>query len=168
MPPSKSVQTNKSWSKGEKMTNIKTFAQLPENYDSRLTAILSEPIPDDVLMSFYYIAAAKSPHPNYRWDLHQDGRLFLVHHSGQNVSYEITFDQPLPLQPNTILSNDEIETLYSQLEQAKFFEQPGFQKTDAKDGNYVVVRVHMADKFHEVVYQNVEDPFVEYLYSIAY
>lgn len=152
----------------KEVTNIETFDQLPEDYDSRLRAILREPIPDDVIVSFYYMAAAKSPAPNYRWELHRDGQLFLVRHSGQNLTFEVTFDQPLPLEPTQILSNAEIQALYSQFEQVEFFEQPKLQRhLYAEDGSYVIVRARLGDKFHEVVYENVEGPLVEYLYSIT-
>ena len=151
----------------KKVTNIETFDQLPEDYDPRLTAILSEPISDGVIVSCYYIAASKNPRNNYRWELHQDGRLFAVQHSGQNPSFEITFDQPLPSQPTKILSKDEIQTLYSQLEQAKFFDQPKLQRIPVEGGIYVILRVRQGDRTHEVVYENVENPLFKYLYSIT-
>ncbi|MFP5271145.1 hypothetical protein [Coleofasciculus sp.] len=151
----------------KEVTNIETFDQLPEDYDPRLTAILSEAVPDNVIVSYYYIAASKNPRNNYRWELNQDGRLFAVQHSGQNPSFEITFDQPLPSQPTKILSKDEIQTLYSQLEQGKFFDQPQLQRISVEGGNYVILRVRQGDRFHEVVYENVENPLLEYLYSIT-
>jgi hypothetical protein len=151
------------------MTQITTFERVPEDYDPRLTAILSDPIPNDVIVSFYYMAASKNPSANYRWELHRDGRLFVVHHSGQNPSYEITFDQPLPTQPTKTLTNGEIRELYAQLDRSDFFSQPGLQREPrARGGNHIVLRVRRGDTIHEVVYQNVEGPLVEYLYSIAY
>jgi len=151
----------------KEVSNIETFDQLPENYDSRLTAILREPIPEEVIVSFYYMGA-RNPYPNYRWELHRDGRLFLVRHSGQNLTFEVTFDQPLPLEPTQILSNAEIQALYSKFEQVEFFEQPKLQRhLYAQDGSSVIVRARLGDTFHEVVYENVEGPLVEYLYSIT-
>ncbi|HEY9650705.1 MAG TPA: hypothetical protein V6C95_08585 [Coleofasciculaceae cyanobacterium] len=153
----------------QEMTQIETFEQLPENYDSRLSDILRQQIPDDVIVSFYYISAAKDYSPNYRWELHTDGRLFLIHHSGKNISFDVTFDRPLPVKPTKILTNDQIQALYSQLEQARFFQQPQFQKRlNVEGGSCVIVRVRRDNRFHEVVYENVESPLVEYLYSIAY
>jgi hypothetical protein len=151
----------------KKMTQIESQSQLPKDYDSRLTTVLSQPVPEDVIISFYYMAAAKSPHANYRWELHRNGRLFLVHHSGKNISFEVTFDQPLPSKPTKVLTNPEIQALYTQLEQANFFTQPGFQRINVKGGTYVIVRARRGEEFHEVVYENIEGPLVQYLYSIA-
>lgn len=151
------------------MTQIEIFDQLPANYDSRLTDIVRQPMPDDVIVSFYYISAAKDYSPNYRWELHQDGRLFLVHHSGKNIAFDVTFDRPLPLEPTHILTQAQIQALYSQFEQARFFEQPKFQKRpNVEGGSIVIIRARRGDIFHEVVYENVEDSLVEYLYSVAY
>lgn len=150
------------------MTQIETFDQLPDNYDPRITTILSDPMPEGVLLSFYYIVASKNPRPNYRWELHRNGQLFLVRHSGQNPSFEVPFDRPLPSQPSQQLSDTDIQNLYAQLEQASFFDQPKLQKrTNVEGGSYVIVRARCDDTFHEVVYENIEDPLVEYLYSIA-
>jgi hypothetical protein len=153
----------------KKMSQIETFDQLSESYDSRLTDIMRQSIPGDVIVSFYYISISKDYSPNYRWELHQDGRLFLVHHSGKNISFDITFDHPLPLKPTKILTKSQIQALNSQFEQAKFFEQPKFQKRlNVEGGSCVIVRVRHGDKSHEVVYENVESSLIEYLYSIAY
>jgi hypothetical protein len=149
------------------MIKIETFERLPENYDSRLTPILREPIRDDVIVSFYYIAASKNPSPNYRWDLRRDGSLFLTRHSGRNPTFEVTFDRPLPKRPTKVLSQDEIEALRAQFERADFFNQPGFQRIFVEGGNYVIVRARRDGMAHEVVYENVESPLVVYLYSIA-
>jgi hypothetical protein len=148
------------------MPKVETFDQLPENHDSRLSAILSEPMSDDVIVSFYYIAVSKNPRANYRWELHRDGRLFVVHHTGQNPLFEVPFDQPFPAEPARILADDEIHALYAQLEQANFFEQPELQRIFVEGGSYVVLRARRNNIFHQVVYENVEGPLVEYLYSV--
>lgn len=150
------------------MTTIQTFEQLPPNYDPRLTPILRESVPDNVIVSFYYMAAAKNPEANYRWDLHRDGRLFLVHHSGKNPTYENTFDRPLPKTPIHVLTDSDIGTLNNELDQSGFFDQPALQRTSsAQDGAYVIVRARRGDKVHDVVYENIENPLVKYLYSIT-
>ena len=150
----------------EGTAEIESFDQLPQPYDYRMETILSEPSPESTIVSFFYVAF-RDPRPNYRWELHQDGQLFFVRHSGQNIS-DVPFDRPLPLQPTKVLSSAEIQALYSQLEQADFFEQPKYQRRPrVEGGGYVLVRARRGDTFHEVVYENVEGPLVQYLYSLA-
>jgi hypothetical protein len=154
--------------KEAQLADIERIDRLPEDYDSRLTAILREAVPDDVIVSFYYMAAAKNPSANYRWELHRDGRLFLVHHSGRNPTYENTFDRPLPKEPTKVLKESDIRALYDQLDQAGFFTQPTLQRvSSAQGGAYVVVRARDGDRVHDVVYQNIENPLIKSFYSIA-
>jgi len=149
------------------MSNIETFDDLPENYDLRLTNLLDEAIPHDVIVSFYYVAVSKNPSNNYRWELHRDGRLYITRHSGKNPSFEITFDKPLPKKPTKILSKDKISALYKRFEETKFFEQPKFRKVFVQGGSYVILRVRRNNSLYEVVYENVESPLIDYLYSIT-
>jgi hypothetical protein len=150
------------------MVEVNKRDQVPRDYDPRLTAILQEPVPDDVLVRFYYMAASKNPSANYRWDLHRDGRLFWVRHSGKDVTYENTFDRPLPKKPSRVLTEVEMCALEGQVERAGFFEQPGWQKPSlSRGGAYVVVRARRGDQIHDVIYENIENPFVEYLYSLT-
>lgn len=150
------------------MSDFESFERLPAGYDRRLTAVLAEEMPEDVIVSFYYIGAGKNPSANYRWQLHEDGRLFLSRHSGQNLRSDVIFDRPLPNHPTTVLTADEIDDLYAHFEQSDFFQQPGFQRNPrAEDGSYVIVRARQDSRTYEVVYQNVEEPPVDYLYDIG-
>ncbi len=153
------------------MSGIETFDHLPEKYDPRVTDVLRQPLPADVIVGFYYMAAAKNPSANYRWELRRDGRLFLVHHSGKPAATGVTYDRPLPAKPAKVLTPAQMEKLRAELERAKFFEQPELQMTATKDGAYVIVRARRGEPPHEVahdvVYQNVEGPLVDYLYTIA-
>lgn len=150
------------------MVKIETLEQLPHGYDPRLAAVLSEEVPDDVLVSFYYMNASPDPSANYRWELHRDGRLFYVEHSGKNITFENTFDRPLPKRPTKRLTDGDIRALYDQFDRADFFRQPGLQRPSPTEGGvYVVVRARRGDKVHDVVYENLEPPLVNYLYSIT-
>lgn len=150
------------------MAETETFDELPPGYDARLDAVLREPVPDDVIVRFYYMAAAKNPAVNYRWDLRRDGRLFLARHSGNNPSYEITFDQSLSDKPVMTLRDNQIDALNDQFKRSAFFQQPRLQRlANAQDGFYVVVRARRGDHLHDVVYHNVDNPPVKYLHSIT-
>lgn len=151
----------------KKMTKAETYDHIPADYDMRLTHIIAEPMTGDVIVSFYYMAVSKNPRANYRWELHSDGRLFVTHHSGKNISSEITFDRPLPKKPVKILSKNDITALYAQLKKSKFFGQPKFQKIFVEGGSYTILRARDKSSVHEVVYENVESPLIKYLYSIT-
>lgn len=159
---------NESRLKQKEMDTIETFDQLPKNYDPRLTALFRDSVPEDVIVSFYGVAAGKNPKSNYRWELHRDGRLFVVRHSGKNPSYEVTFDRPLPKKPTKILSQEKIVEIYTQLDKVDFFNQPKLQRRPKVfDGGYAIVRVRRGAEFNEVVYENVRGALEDYLYSIT-
>ena len=83
----------------KKLVTIETLEHIPDDYDPRLTSILRDAVPDDVLVSFYNMAISETPHGNYRWELHRDGRLFVAYHSGEKKGIEKAFDRPLPKRP---------------------------------------------------------------------
>ena len=150
------------------MSETKSDNALPANYDSRVTTLLDQPLAEDVTLAFYYLNAGRSPHPNYRWELHRDGALFLVHHSGKNLQFDVTFDQPLPKSPTKTLSKAELAELDRKLEETKFFGQPGYQaNTRAEDGDIVIVRARRGSDTNVVVYENLPSPIVDYLYTVA-
>jgi hypothetical protein len=154
--------------RGELMTRIQSHDTLPEDFDARVTKLLAEPLPDDVLVGFYYVAAGKSPHPNYRWQLTQDGALFVVHHSGKNPSFDITFDRPLPEKPTKRLDDGAVRALMAELDRADYFRQPAYQVDPrAEDGAYVIVRARRDGAVHDVVYHNVEGPLVQFLFGVT-
>jgi hypothetical protein len=152
----------------DSMTHIRSHETLPSEFDSRVTSLLAEPLPDDVLVAFYYVAAGKSPHPNYRWQLTRDGKLFVVHHSGKDLRYEVPFDQPLPRKPTKLLDDGAVRAVMDELDRADFFRQPGYQVDPrAEDGAYVIIRARRDNGIHDVVYHNVEGPLVQYFYGIT-
>lgn len=167
------IRSEDEKARGElEMGQIETFDRLPNEYDSRLNAILSEPLSPDIAVSFYSLAVSKNPKSNYRWELYKDGRLFVTYHSGTNLTYEEPFDQPLPTKPTKTLTDSEVNTLYQQLERARFFEQPELQRTRAKGGSFIILRARRFDAdedgmIHEVVYQNVESSLINYLFTIT-
>ena len=162
------AQREASQHQEQPMANIETFAFVPPDCDPRILSLLREPVPKDVIVRFYYMAASKSPRANYRWDLHSNGQLFVARHSGTNLTMENTFDRPLPKTPTKRVTQDDIRSLYDQLERADFFNQPGLQRPAPTEGGaYVVVRVRRSDQVHDVVYENIESPLIQYLYAVT-
>ncbi len=133
-----------------------------------MTALLGQPLQGDVTLAFYYLNAGRSPRPNYRWELRRGGGLYLVRHSGKNLQFHVTFDQPLPASPTKKLTEAQVQAIAKKLDETTFFTQPGYQvNTQAEDGDIVIVRARRGSDTKVVVYQNAPSPLVDYLYTVA-
>ena len=98
----------------------------------------------------------------------RDGRFFTIAHSGDNPQADIPFDQPLPTSPAGTLSIAKRDEIAARLDAEHFFTQARHQADPrAEDGAFVVLRARGAGGEHAVVWENVEPPLVEFLFTVA-
>jgi len=142
--------------------------RLPSTFDVRVTRVLEEALPDDVVLALDHVAMAKLPYSNYRFQLRRDGGLYYVQHSGKPGDWQVPFDRPLPTAPDRRLGAAEVERLLDAVEAAGFFGHPGYQANEAaEDGSYWIVRARRGGDVHAVVYQNTQPEPVPLLISVA-
>lgn len=139
-----------------------TRSPLPDPFDKRVTTVLAEPLAADVVVAVADIARGKSPALNYRWELHEDGRVFVVRHSGKGGDWQIPFDQPLPAKPALRLPAARVTEVRGWFDDA-FMQHPGYEAVRGHDGTWVIVRVRGKAGVHSVVYENVQDPLLDKL-----
>jgi hypothetical protein len=141
---------------------------IPENLDVRLERRDTTPLPPDALVRFQVINRGVLPDVNYRWVLYEDGRLFLARHSGDiSGDYRIPFDTELPTAPTKKLPTDVVNEVKEHLNRANFLEQaPYHLDNNVEDGGFYVVTARINGKVHEVIYEAVYPPLVEFLETI--
>lgn len=141
---------------------------VPEDLDQRLERRDTDPLPVDALVRFQLINRGPSPHPNYRWLLYADGRLFLARHSGDRSDPYTPFDTELPREPSSRLSADVVAQVERALADSGFFTQPPYQlDTTVEDGAFYVVTAQLDGQTHEVIYEAHRPAPVDFLLTIA-
>jgi hypothetical protein len=144
-----------------------TRGALPQALADRLGELVSAPLPSDVVLSLADIGRTKDPSLNVRWQLTDDGRLFLVRHSGAGGDRSVAFDRPLPATPTATLPAAEVAALRDAVEDAGLFDHPGYEEQRASGGTLLVVRARGARGVHTVVLVNVRSPLTERLQAVA-
>lgn len=141
---------------------------LPSPFDVRVTRALAPPVADDVVLAFAHVAMAKSPTTNYRYELHRDGRLFYVQHSGKPGDWQQPFDRALPATAARTVPAAEVAALLDELERVGFFDHPGYEANpQVEDGSFWLVQARRAGDLHTVVFQNTRPDYVGRLAAIA-
>lgn len=142
---------------------------IPDQLDVRLQRRDTDPLPPDALIKFQAIGRGKDPSYNYRWLLYTDGRWFLAWHSGDTSGdWQTPFDTPLPVSPTKQLKANVVNDIKKQLQKANFLAQPPYQADQTvEDGTFYVVTAQMDGQTHEVIYEGVYPPLVEFLETIA-
>lgn len=146
-----------------------TSGPVPGKLDPRLERRDTSPLPPDALVRFQLMNRGKNPRPNYRWVLHEDGRLFLARHSGDTSGDYLTpFDTELPAKPTKVLPPGAVNEVKEQLGQARFLEQaPYYLDKTVEDGGSYVVTARINGKVYEVIYEAYSPPLVKFLSTIA-
>jgi len=128
---------------------------LPSPFDVRVTRVLDQPLPDDVALEVAIVAMGKLPSGNRRVQVHVDGGVHAVAR-GTGGDWQVPFDRPLPDAPGARVAPDELDGWLTALDQAGFFQHPGYEANPrAQDGTFVIVRARRGGSAHAVVYQNV-------------
>jgi hypothetical protein len=147
------------------MSSVTTRGPLPAALATRLGELVSAPLPGDVFLAFADIGRVKDPTSNVRWQLADDGRLFLVRHSGGDPRQ--AFDQPLPATPTATLPPPELAALRQAIRDSDFFDHPGYEEQRATGGTVLVIRARRGGDVHTVVMVNVHTPLTERLQAVA-
>lgn len=141
---------------------------LPASFDVRVTTVLAEPVPDEVVLAVANVQAGPSPRFNHRFALTADGRLFHGRHSGKGGDWQVPFDRPLPSAPAARVPATEVARWIDRLDAAGFFDHPGYEADPrAEDGSFVIVRARRAGALHAVVYQNLRPEPIGELAQLA-
>ena len=144
------------------------FEGAPDQLDIRLRRREPVELPADALVAFERINRGKSPAPNYRWVLLEDGSLRLARHSGDTSDPDQPFDTPLPREPNAVLDDDQVAAVRDALAEAEVDSHPTYL-TDpgVEDGAFSIVTVPAAGSSRELVYDGASSPLVEGLRRVA-
>ena len=140
---------------------------LPQILRPRLAAVVDEEIPTDIWIAFFHVMAGKSVFGSYRCSVAADGRLFFVARSTKNKDHEVPFDVPLPKEPSARLEKGQLEKIQAALDKQEFFQHPGWESRDSRDGAHDILRVRREDQIHTVIYLNVINPLIALLQTIA-
>lgn len=142
---------------------------IPDQLDVRLQRRDTSPLPPNALLRFQVIGRGKNPANNYRWVLYEDGKWFLAWHSGDTSGdWQIPFDTNLPSAPTKQLKANVVKDVKKQLQQANFPTQAPYQADQTvENGSFYVVTARLDGKVHEVIYESVYPPLVDFLASIV-
>lgn len=140
---------------------------LPEKLNTRLELRDLDPLPEGALVKFQDISRSRDPRLNYRWLLYEDGRWFLARHSESTEEYWIPFDTELPQSPTKVIEIEVVKEVIDQLRAADFLNQPPYQSRWTRNGAFYVVTARLDDHEHEVIYESVVKPPVEYLIGLV-
>lgn len=143
-----------------------TRGTIPENPRPRLKAVLDETIPEDIWLVYCHVSAAKSVHPSFRFSLSRNGNLYFVERSKKTKDHKVPFDKLLPEEPTFSLSESQIAAIEASLKDLDFFNHPGSEETDSRDGHYDLIRVNQGCKSHTVVYYAIKNNLIAQLQKI--
>ncbi len=137
---------------------------VPDGVARLLAARDTRPLPAGALVRVQVISRGLTGGYNYRWLLYADGRLFLARNDPEKWVPGILFNTEYPADPAGRVGPKAVAKLQQQFQKAAFFEQPSYQANPrVEDGSYMVVTARMGDREHEIIYNAVSSPLVEYL-----
>lgn len=104
---------------------------------------------------------------NYRWLLHEDGRLFMNEHTWEGDPAQ-AFDVDWAAEPSRRVDAAFLEQVRQQLAQSSFFEQAPYQRYRAYDsGRTYAVTARADGKTHEVIYRFYQSELVQLLAAVG-
>jgi hypothetical protein len=128
----------------------------------------NDPLPATALVKFQSLARGPNVAGNYRWVLHDDGRLFVARNSADAAATGAVFDTALPATPTKTLPPATVKAVEQRLRDAKFATQPPYQANPStQDGSWYIVTARLDGKLHEVIYDAYYPALVTYLDEIA-
>lgn len=146
------------------MAHQRYSGAIPDDLNIRLQQRDTSPLPAEALVRVQVINRGQTPQANYRWVLYKDGRWFLNRHSNDFRTWQTPFDSDLPTAPTQILPASRVAEVETALRRADFANQPPYQEDrTAQDGSYIVVTARLDGAVHEVIYNAVYNPLVDYL-----
>ena len=123
-----------------------------------VTALLAEPVPDDVIVRFAEISRSSDHIADTRWDLHRDGRL-----------YYAVGDHPFRDKPSLRLDAKHVKEIFAALAAQGFYTQPGYQS--APGATTVIVRARSRDErdhtLTTVVYDGSRPDLLDFLETVT-
>jgi len=143
---------------------------LPASIDPRVTALLDEPMPADVVVRFAEISRTPDQTANERWDLHRDGRLYFVRHSDDKTS-TASFDRPFPAKVSRKVDDKHMREIFMALAAQHFADHPGYETVaGATGGTIVIVRARSsrdAKDLHTVVFDASRPDLLDFLETVT-
>jgi len=141
---------------------------LPAHVDPRVDAILTETVPDDVVLVYASIGR-RSPVLNYRWNLDRAGHIFFVRR-GDSADDAIAFDQPLPDKPSEKLDSWHLKEVLATLVLHHVYDHPGYERGPGSGGgDFVIVRARQPDTgvLHTLVFDNSRPELLDFLEAVT-
>ena len=124
-----------------------------------VTALLAEPVPDDVIVRFAEISRSSDHSIDTRWDLHRDGRL-----------YYATAGRPFRDRPSLRLDAKHVKEVMAALAAQGFYTQPGVQRATT-GATTVIVRARERDEkdrtLTTVVYDGSRPDLLDFLETVT-
>lgn len=142
---------------------------IPANLKDWLEKWDSIALPPEVLLKFQVVSRGPDQSGNYRWLLYEDGRWFMVRHSGDKSRREPPFDRDLPDRPTAQLPAEVIFEVKAQLQAANFLAEPAYQvDRGVRGGSLYIITARIDGKIHRVIYDAAYPPLVEFLDELIY
>lgn len=162
-------QSNPTSAQQERGMKNKIYSgSIPEQLDIRLQRRETTPLPPGTWLRFQAINRGKNPRHNYRWILYEDGKLFFTAHSGDTSDWQTPFDIGWPATPSQNLARQRVDEVKKRLDEADFFAQSPYQVDNTvEDGGFYIVTARLDSREHEVIYEAIYPPLVEFLKTIA-
>lgn len=118
------------------------------------------PLPEGALLRFQHIYRGEGTAGNYRFIIHDDGRVFAQDNGSSDSDPPVLYTAPYPAQPTKVLGAAELERIRDQIRQQDFLSlAPGYvanHKVFGGDMQILEVRIH--GKEHRVITDRVEHP----------
>ncbi|KAB2898508.1 MAG: hypothetical protein F9K40_11345 [Kofleriaceae bacterium] len=139
---------------------------IPSDLDPRWASRDVDPLPPGALVKFQSLGRL-SPALNYRYVLHDDGRLFHAAHTGKNTDARVLYDTPLPATPTRTLPAKTVARVEKELRKSRFLDEaPYHLDPQVEDGSVYVVTARVDGKVHEVIYEAYAPALVQLLETI--
>ncbi len=124
-----------------------------------VTALLAEPVPDDVIVRFAEISRSADHAADTRWDLHRDGRL-----------YYATAGHPFRDKPSLHLDTKHVKEVMAALAAQGFYTQPAYQSAPGGTTT-VIVRARARDEkdrtLTTVVFDGTRPDLLDFLETVT-
>lgn len=126
-------------------------------------------LPPEALLKFQVVSRGPDQSGNYRWLLYEDGRWFMVRHSGNKSRREPPFDRDLPDRPTAQLPAETVDEVKAQLQAANFLAEPAYQiDRGVRGGSLYIITARIDGEIHRVIYDAAYPPLVEFLDELTY
>lgn len=120
-------------------------------------------LPDGWLVFYQFVNRGRNQARNFRYALCLDGRWYYAPHSA-DANHSVPFDTPLPTAPTKQFPPSVPAAVEQLLADSDFFRQEPVQvRSGVRGGSWSIVTARRGGQIHEVSYENLSNPLVDFL-----